>query len=43
MDQVCIHQSNFAERSHQVNFMDEIYRRTEHVLISITILLLGVE
>jgi hypothetical protein len=34
-DQICINQSNFPERSHQVGFMDDIYRGAESVLVSI--------
>lgn len=34
VDQICINQSDSAEKSHQVNFMWEIYRRANQVYIS---------
>jgi hypothetical protein len=34
VDQICISQSDSAEKSHQVNFMREIYRRANKVYIS---------
>ncbi|KAH7080770.1 heterokaryon incompatibility protein-domain-containing protein [Paraphoma chrysanthemicola] len=36
-DQVCIDQSNSNERSHQVNFMGDIYAAAEQVLICLSV------
>jgi len=33
IDAICVDQSNDPERTHQVNFMFEIYRRAQHVLV----------
>jgi hypothetical protein len=32
-DQICIDQENLQERSHQVQFMNRLYRRAGHVLV----------
>ncbi|EQB55400.1 heterokaryon incompatibility protein [Colletotrichum gloeosporioides Cg-14] len=34
VDQICINQSDIVEKSHQVNFMREIYRRATYVYVS---------
>ena len=33
VDQICINQSNLAERSQQVQFMNRIYKRASHILV----------
>ena len=33
VDQICIDQDNLKERSHQVQFMNQIYRHAGHVLV----------
>ncbi|KAK1708186.1 heterokaryon incompatibility protein-domain-containing protein [Colletotrichum acutatum] len=37
VDQICINQSDLPEKSHQVNFMREIYRNATHVYVSMPI------
>ncbi|KAK1457506.1 hypothetical protein CMEL01_15986 [Colletotrichum melonis] len=37
VDQICINQSDLPEKSHQVNFMREIYRNATHVYVSMPV------
>ncbi|KAK1479012.1 hypothetical protein CTAM01_14876 [Colletotrichum tamarilloi] len=37
VDQICINQSDLPEKSHQVNFMREIYRSATHVYVSMPV------
>ncbi|KAK1638032.1 heterokaryon incompatibility protein-domain-containing protein [Colletotrichum phormii] len=37
VDQICINQSDLPEKSHQVDFMREIYRNATHVYVSMPI------
>ncbi|KAF4773093.1 hypothetical protein HER10_EVM0002640 [Colletotrichum scovillei] len=37
VDQICINQSDLPEKSHQVNFMREIYRNAAHVYVSMPV------